>query len=298
MNSANNPVGILDIGSNTIRFVVFEEPYIKTRPFFNEKVQCSLGEDLAMTGRLSTRGKTCALQAVTGFKNLAEALDINSLHIIGTAAMRLAEDGDEFRQELENILGHKVQMLSGDEEAAFAGRGVLSSFPQAEGVVGDLGGGSLELASIQDGLVTETISLPLGVLMIRNAKDKVKFIEDGVQNIPDSFKNRRDFYVVGGTWRAVARAHIVNKGRGDERLNGYFIPSDQYLDFARLLSQQSPQALITDFQVESRRANLLPAATLLLSALVRQLAIRSLIVSNAGLRDGVLMDVLEKLKAG
>jgi len=298
MSFQSSPIGIIDIGSNSIRFVVFESPYIKTRPAFNEKIQCGLGKDLGKTNTLNEEGKACTLKACRGFKSLADAMSLETFYVIGTAALRMAEDGPAFRAELEDIFEKTIDVLDGDREAYLAASGVLSSFPQGEGIVGDLGGGSLELACIQDGLVADTVSLPLGVLVIRNQGNKVKYIEEGLKHIPDKFKNRRDFYVVGGTWRAVAGAHMKARGMGDERLNGYYIPADQYLDFARLLSQQSPEALISEYQVESRRAALLPSATLLLSALVRELQIRSLIVSNAGLRDGVLMDILEKQKAG
>lgn len=293
-HNERNPIGILDIGSNSVRCVVFEKPYINIRPAFNEKIQCGLGRDLSTTGKLNEEGKILALEAIKGFKLLTNAMNLHKLHAIGTAALRDAQDGPEFQKTIEDVIGLPLQLLSGEQEAYYSASGVLSAFPQAEGVVGDLGGGSLELACIQDGLISKTLSLPLGVLRIKNHPDKVTFIEEGLAQIPESFKHRRDFYVVGGSWRAVARAHMKSTGQGVQRLSGYYIPSDQFLSFSRLLSQQSPEALMTDYQVEARRADLLPSATLLLSALVRELAIRSIIVSNSGLRDGVLLDLLEK----
>jgi len=290
-NKNPEAIGILDIGSNSVRCVVFEPPFIGQRPVFNEKVQCGLGRDLGTTGLLNEEAMKLAFIAVQGFSKLAEAMKLPVFKVVGTAALRDAENGAAFVELLESQLGIEVQILCGDNEARYSALGVLSTFPQAEGVVGDLGGGSLELALLRHGEVKDTITIPVGVLRVMAQKNKIDFIEDAIKTISENFKGQRDLYVVGGTWRAVARAHMRQQGR-DDRPNGYHIPAGSFVSFSRMLSQQDPDRLMADFDVEHKRAELLPAATLVLSSVTRALGAQNIIISNAGLRDGILMDIL------
>jgi len=287
------PIGIFDLGSNTIRFVVFDPPYLRQNPVFNEKVQCSLGRDLVDTGKLYPPGKECTLKSINGFKALADAMNITDLHAIGTAALRDAKDGPKFIKEIKKQTGIDVRVISGEEEATLAAKGVITFFPDGDGIVGDLGGGSLELASIKKKQVYAPVSTALGVLRIKAHDDPKAYIDAQIKNISDELCQQDLFYVIGGTWRSLANLHMQATGRNGHRLSGYMISADEMRLFAKEIAAMTPQSIRNTYIVEKERAELLPAASLLMARLIKKLGFKTIIVSTTGLRDGLLCDILE-----
>ena len=210
--------GVIDIGSNSIRMVVFEGLRRVPLPMFNERILCGLGSNLHDTGRLDPQGVEQALLNIERFGVLLRSMGVARFDAIATAAVRDAEDGAEFVAEVEGRCGFRVRVLSGAEEAEMAALGVLSGSPEADGVMGDLGGGSLELVHLVDGAIAEQATLPLGPLNLFAAsggrrKRARKIIDEALAELPWLSKMRgRAFYAVGGNWRALAHAHMAHSG--------------------------------------------------------------------------------------
>ncbi|MDO6414657.1 Ppx/GppA family phosphatase [Sphingomonas sp. BIUV-7] len=290
---AQGPVGIIDIGSNSVRLVIYEGANRMPSILFNEKIMAGLGRGLAKSGALDPQAVERALVALARFKRLAEDMGAASLRTVATAAVRDASNGKDFIARLSAI-GLPVELLPGHEEAALAGHGVLAAIPDADGLVGDLGGGSLELAPVADGEVGEGVSIPFGVLRIaamkaHTARDLERavvaaLIKAGWTGAPVD----RPFYLVGGSWRALARLHMALSSFPLPIIHQYQIDPGEAVRLVRSLSQLDPKRVKNVGGISSSRVPALPHAAQLLAVLVRLLKPSVLIVSAYGLREGLL----------
>ncbi len=145
---APRDAAVIDIGSNSVRLVVYRLEGRAIWTVFNEKVLAGLGRDLAKTGRLSPEGVIQTLQALKRFRAVLEAVNPAETFVVATAAAREAKDGQDFIDRVRDETGFVVRVLSGEEEAHYAAVGVLAGAPDADAVVGDLGGASLELVRL------------------------------------------------------------------------------------------------------------------------------------------------------
>jgi exopolyphosphatase / guanosine-5'-triphosphate,3'-diphosphate pyrophosphatase len=286
-------VGIIDIGSNSIRLVIYDGPSRIPSILFNEKVMAGLGKGLAGTGRLDPQAVERAFVALERFRLVTERIGVAQLHTVATAAVRDASNGGEFLDRAAGI-GLDVTVLSGGEEAEMAGEGVIAAFPWADGIVGDLGGGSLELARVHDGKVHERSSFPLGVLRVADIRKKGPRalrtqVEHMLRDKGWSGTGRNlPFYLVGGSWRALARLVMHSTGYPLPIVHGYAMPVETAQRAVRALAHLDKTKLKEVPQLTSSRAGSLPDAAALLALVARELGSASLIVSAYGLREGVL----------
>jgi exopolyphosphatase / guanosine-5'-triphosphate,3'-diphosphate pyrophosphatase len=211
---------VIDIGSNTVRLVVYAGLPRAPMPIYNEKSRVALGACLAGDGVISDATMKKALAALARFETLARSMKVDTLRVVATAATRETKNGHRL-VEGAAALGIRVDVLDGDTEATAAGLGVLSDNPHANGYVGDLGGGSLELIRIADGKLGERVSLPLGTLRHEALKDKsTKQITHMLQADIAALKGENGFpietdlpfYMIGGSWRTFARLHMHDVG--------------------------------------------------------------------------------------
>ena len=163
-------VGVVDVGSNSVRMVIFDGAARSPAYFYNEKVMCELGAGLSKTGKLNPRGRERALAALRRFQQLAQDLDLPGLHVVATAAVREAKDGPDFCAEVQAQTGLNVAVIDGQEEARLSAQGVLLGWPGAYGLICDIGGSSMELAEIGDGQVGRRVTSALGPLKLRDIK--------------------------------------------------------------------------------------------------------------------------------
>ncbi len=290
-------VGVFDIGSNSVRFVAYDLSFYPPLPFFNGKVTCGLGRDLEKNGKLSGKGMKRTMKALKGFMMLAEALNIGTMRAIATAAIRDAEDGPAFAKKLSSAFGLKIEILSGDEEALYSARGVMGAFPGAKGIIADLGGGSLELARIGNGNVSEATSFPLGVLRLVAHGGKAKNIIAGqLGQIGKTHGNPGTLYAIGGTWRAFAEARQTGEGVVLPHSHGYEMDADDAIGFARKIADKKEKHLVENYAVEKKRAELLPYAGLIMECLLENTKAKKVVFSNAGLRDGIIYSLLNDKK--
>lgn len=287
---ATGRIGIIDIGSNSIRLVVYEHASRAPVPVFNEKVLCGLGRDLERTGALPPDGVASALDNLQRFVTLARNMKVVRLDLLATAAVRDATDGEAFVAEVQRRTGEKVQLVTGHREAQLSGLGVVCGMPDADGVMGDLGGGSLELMALDKGKLGESVTLPLGPLRLQalSGKRTAKDVIDGslAQVKWLQAYRGRTFFPVGGAWRAFARLHMEQVNYPLHVIHEYRVSGREAREMAAMLSQQSLKSLEKIVGVSKRRLETLPVSLQVLERVLAILQPRTLRFSAFGLREG------------
>lgn len=292
-------VGIIDIGSNSIRLVVYQGPQRLPSVLFNEKVMAGLGRDLAATGAIGADALASADAALARFAAVAREMDIGRLRTVATAAVRDASNGPALIAMAARH-GLQVELLSGEQEALAAGHGVISAIPDADGIVGDLGGGSLELIRVWEGMVQDRISFPLGVLRIaaQRAKGPGALERQVAKAIRTSgWAGRGDglpLYLVGGSWRALARLDMHLNDYPLPVIHQYSLTRREVARLGRTISHVPKSALREVPGLSSGRAATLRDAASLLAMLMKYLGSDDAIVSAFGLREGLLYGVLDE----
>ena len=296
--TAEPRTAIIDIGSNSIRLVVYQGPARVPAILFNEKVLAGLGRNLAATGAIAPEGMVLAQSTLTRFAHLAREMEVTRLRTVATAAVRDAANGAELIAHAR-AAGLTVELLSGEQEALAAGYGVLSAFPDADGIVGDLGGGSLELVRVRDGEAHERVSFPLGVLRLGALRAKgepafEKHVARAIEKTGWTGKGRGlPLYLVGGSWRALARLDMVQCGYPLPIIHGYCMPADSLARLTRTLGETPRSRLRATPGLSAGRIPTMSDAAAILTLLVRQLGSASTIASAYGLREGLLHQELD-----
>jgi len=292
------PLGVIDIGSNSVRLVVYEGAVRAATPLFNEKVLCGLGRSVATTGRLGSEAVERALEALTRFRTITRILKVKNLRAIATAAVREAADGGEFMARGAEACGCDIQVLSGEQEAALAAKGILMGFEHADGFAGDLGGGSLELIDITGDRLATATTLALGGLRLMDVTgDKIEkapeIAEMAIAGVPWLDAGRgRPFYAVGGTWRALAKLHMVQSDYPLRVMHGYAIPTRDALAFCESLRKRKIAAIPGIGEISRQRREILPWGALVLETLLRRLEPSEVVFSVFGIREGLLFSLL------
>lgn len=294
----NSLAGIIDIGSNSVRLVVYQGLTRTPAVVFNEKVMAGLGRGLASDGRLSDSSINQAVTALARFAMLAEDMGVRNLRTVATAAVREARNAGRFIDTVRDRCGLEVEVISGEAEARGAALGVIAGIPDADGVVGDLGGGSLELIRVAGGAVHDRISLPIGALRLdavrrRGARALRPFIAAALDQVSWAAKgNGKPFYMVGGSWRALAQLHIHLSDHPLPVVHQYCMQPDAPARLVRSLARIDPKTLKNVTAISSSRLPSLPGAALLLDAVVKRLGSSACIASAYGLREGLLYSQL------
>lgn len=293
------PVAVIDIGSNSVRLVVYEGAVRAVTPLFNEKILCGLGRYVAATGMLGKEGMDRALAALARFRAIADAFGVGRLQAFATAAVREAQDGPEFLQSGERVLKSGIRVLTGSEEAHYAALGLRMAFPDVDGVVGDLGGGSLELINMQDGAENTATTLPLGGLRLIEASGgkldrAVAIVDEALAQVDwiDRFQGRT-FYSVGGTWRAFARLHMERVNYPLHVMQGYRIPTAEAIALAEDFRKAKKPKDVRGLSVVSpSRREVLPFGAVALERLLLRLKPQYIVTSVFGVREGIVFEML------
>ncbi|WP_425532042.1 exopolyphosphatase [Ancylobacter crimeensis] len=295
---AGAPIAVIDIGSNSVRLVVYEKLSRSPTPIFNEKASCGLGRDVATTGRLNADAVQKALVALRRFRALCDQMGVGKLYVLATAAARDAENGEAFVAECAAICRTEVQLLSGKREAQLSALGILSGVHKANGVVGDLGGGSLELADLHGQKIGPGVTFPLGGLALQDAsarslKKADKIVKDALAKDRHlEHLKGRTFYAVGGTWRALARLHMFQRGYPLHVMHGYLLPAREALEFCRVIRRVPVDTLSRIETVAEVRRPLLPYGALVLEHIIRIGKPANIFISAQGVREGLLYELL------
>jgi exopolyphosphatase/guanosine-5'-triphosphate,3'-diphosphate pyrophosphatase len=295
-----HPLAIVDIGSNSVRLVAYEGLARAPTPIFNDKMLCGLGRGVATTGKLPQEGVDKALSALRRFRALCNIMEIGDVHVLATAAARDASNGKEFLEAARAAIGAPIELLSGRREAELSALGVVSSFHEPDGVAGDLGGGSLEVNDVKVDRLGKGETLPLGGLSLmdmsgKSTKKALKIAREALEDcrVLERLKDR-SFYAIGGTWRALARLHMRQRNYPLNVMHGYSIPARDAADFAELVERVNVDALIAIDSVASARRPLLAYGAIVLEQIIRIAKPRNVIVSAAGVREGLLFERLDE----
>lgn len=289
-------VGVVDVGSNSVRLVVYEALTRSPAFFFNEKVLCGLGADLSRTGRLSAEGRRRALKALRRFAALAARMDLDVLDGVATAAVRDAEDGPEFCDLVAAQTGLRLRVASGADEARLAAQGVLLGWPGAKGIVADLGGASLELVHVGAGAVeSDGATFPLGPLRLDglSAAEADATIAQELESAAGLIGTGGGrLFLVGGAWRAMTKLHMARTGYDLDVLHGFTLSGEQMLTLAEEIAGADPTKLKGEVDVSSARLAVTPLGARVLAGLIRAVRPEKVSISAFGLREGVLWEHL------
>lgn len=295
---APRDAAVIDIGSNSVRLVVYRLEGRAIWTVFNEKVLAGLGRDLAKTGRLSPEGVIQTLQALKRFRAVLEAVDPAETFAVATAAAREALDGPDFIRRVREETGFSVRVLSGEEEAHYAAVGVLAGAPDAEGVVGDLGGASLELIRLSATGAGQGVTLPLGPFSLAgpnggsfDAERVRRLSRERIAAVAADFRTDT-FHAVGGAWRNLALLHMRLSGYPLHVVHQYQIDAQEALQAARLVAHQSKSSLERIEGMSKKRSETLPYAAVVLETLIEQLSLKRIEISAFGVREGLLFEAM------
>lgn len=290
-----NRVGVIDVGSNSVRFVVFDGAIRSPSYFYNEKVMAGLGLDLAQTGRLHPEGKERALRAMVRFNKIAQRMDLTSLAAVATEAVRAASDGPEFCQTVMDEIGIELVPISGEQEAELSAQGVLLGWPQASGLVCDIGGASMELACLDAGDVTQARSSKLGPMAVLGRFDdpnkQLDYIRDELAKLVDGFDLQTDtLFLVGGSWRALAQIHMNRTDYPLRVIHDYVVEPSDIIDTLEHVAKQTPETLEDQVNARNSRIRLLPTAAKILIELLKNIKVSEIAFSSYGLREGLMYE--------
>lgn len=294
---------VIDIGSNSVRLVIYDGPLRAPFPICNEKALCGLGRDMSDEGRLNPKAVDSALEVLARFKRLLSEHGDPPTRTVATAAVREATDGAEFVERIR-ALGLSVDVIGGGEEATLSSYGVISFEPGATGLVGDMGGGSLELVSLKNGEMGEAVSLSIGPLRLMqqtkgDLKSAAKIVEKAFDGV-SWLKQKKDdtIFAVGGAWRSIARVNMQLHRHPLPVLHHYEMSGKQAIETCDLVSRQSKSSLEVTPGISSKRIDTLPYAAVVMRTLIDAVGLKTVSISAGGLREGLLYrDLPEEIKA-
>jgi exopolyphosphatase/guanosine-5'-triphosphate,3'-diphosphate pyrophosphatase len=289
-------VGVIDVGSNSVRFVVFDGAARSPAYFYNEKIMCALGAGLSETGRLNPQGRARALDALCRFAALARGMGLQTIMSAATAAVREAEDGPDFVAEVERRTGIALDVIPGDEEARLSAQGVLLGWPGSYGLVCDVGGASMELADLAQGRVGRRVTSPLGGLKLREVKGGPKALSAHIAKVVADLHREMDnetgmrLFLVGGSWRAIARVDMHRREWPLTVLHEYRMTPAAVAATRQFIGANDVMALRGKLGISEDRMALVPATVQVLDELVRVFKPKDIAVSSYGIREGMLYE--------
>jgi exopolyphosphatase/guanosine-5'-triphosphate,3'-diphosphate pyrophosphatase len=291
-------IGIIDIGSNSIRMVVYDQQKRSPVAIYNEKVMCELGKGLATTGMLNPSGVELAKNALRRFLAMGRNMEITSLYVMATAAVRDAKDGEAFARYLEDTYDIDVDTISGKKEAKLGAYGVCASMFKPRGITGDLGGGSLELVWVDDGQIADHASVLLGSLRLldetKGDREKMKKLIDKRFGELDWLKDHKtaNFYAIGGSFRALAKMHMESSNYPLRILHEYRAEAKEFQAFVKQIAAMPADKLEKFPGVAAKRIATLPGAAMILDKIISAAKPEGIVFSASGIREGYLYEKL------
>ncbi|HYD44550.1 MAG TPA: Ppx/GppA phosphatase family protein [Phenylobacterium sp.] len=288
---------VIDVGSNSVRLVTYRVDGRSIWTIHNEKALAGLGRDLPATGRLSKRGVDTAMAALRRFARVLQDWPDAAIYTAATAAVRESEDGQAFLRRIETETGLKVRLLSGREEARYAALGVVAGEPGAEGLIGDLGGSSLELVRLEGQEPADGVTLKLGPFAL-GAPQPIdigrtrRAVDKAFAPLVERFSGKT-FHAVGGGWRNLALFHMSRTAYPLRVAHQYVMSRHEAIDTARLVARQSRSSLERIEGLSKKRAETLPYAAVVLEALLEAFQIEQVVVSAFGVREGLLYEAMD-----
>lgn len=295
--------GVLDIGSNSVRLVIYDVYGSSFVPIYNEKIHAGLGRDLRQTGRLSVQGAAETEVALARFALILKAQDVEQVLIGATAALREADDAPEFIAKMKRQTGLDLLPMSGVEEARLSAMGLLSAMPRAKGIAADLGGASLELIRVENGAPQTGETFALGPFRMLGQdltgddfqpdilRERIEQILDS-KGAPKNCLQNEALYLIGGAWRNLALIHQTQTDYPLRTMQGYQLSPHAAMELAEWAAGTGREEAVNFPGLPLRRGETLPYGALLLSELIKRLNPGRIVFSTTGLREGLIYDAL------
>ena len=287
-------VAVVDVGSNSVRLVIFDGAARIPAYFYNEKIMCALGAGMAISGRLNPEGRKRALAALKRFEALARGIGV-PLTVVATAAVREAEDGPDFCAEVQRETGIGISVIDGHAEALFSAQGVMLGWPGSRGMVCDIGGSSMELAEIADGEVGRRESVSMGPLKMRDIvggrKTRKKLIRETIEMMREKLgKQEGSLFLVGGSWRAIAKLDMLRRDYPLHVIHEYRMTLKAVRKTVKFIRDSDPQKLSSRADISTSRMELIPYAAEVLVEVLDVFKPKDVAVSSYGMREGLLYE--------
>lgn len=295
------PVAVLDIGSNSVRLVVYERHARALTPLYNEKSACALGRGIAKSGKLSEASMEQAIEAIKRFALVARMMRVGKVHILATSAVREASNRAEFVGAVEAVMESPVNVLSGEQEAHFAALGAVAGIPGFTGIVGDLGGGSLEFSLIAGGTDTNGQSFELGAIRLQDDSDAspekaAELVRTKLkESVLSAAEPGSQFAAIGGTWRSLAKLHQIKQGYPLHMVQDYTVQAEEMIAFCdEIISADSIKNYPGSGDVSNSRRELVPFGAAAMSEVLKAGRFASVVFSALGVREGFLYGMLDE----
>ncbi len=280
-HTRHQPIGVIDIGSHSIRMVIYRHYGRYPLPLFNERVTVKLGEGLDNNETLSPEKIELGLSTLRRFSHIMQAISLERTFVIATAAVRRAKNATDFTEPAEDILGAPVTILSAQDEARMVTLGLTANLQDISGLIADLGGGSLELVLVKNGNAQESTSLNMGHLSSRTKTEIVSLLNSvgWLKKLSGA-----PLYGIGGSFRALGSAYVKRTGYPLFLLHGLELKSGTVMDILASLKGDSP-----DLQgvPVGRRASIGMAAEIM-SSLIECSGVGKITISGTSIRDGIV----------
>ncbi len=288
-------VGVVDVGSNSVRLVVFDGAARSPAYFYNEKIMCGLGKGLGESGLLNPKGRIRAFAAIKRFQLLADGMGLDPLAAVATAAIREARDGPEFRDQVRAETGLNLYVIDGQEEARLSAQGVLLGWPDAKGLVCDIGGSSLEMAEIYDGQVGKRVTSALGPLKLQHIAGGQNGLIIHIKKLVECLSNsvgtdHKRLFLVGGSWRAIARLDMARRNYPLHVLHEYRMTPKSIRATLKWIAEQEQVELRRRTGTSEARMSLIPIASEVLRQIINTFQPEEIAVSSYGIREGMLYE--------
>lgn len=297
--NGSGPIAVVDIGSNSVRLVVYEREARTPTMLFNEKTLAGLGKGVAATGELADESVARALSALKRYRALSKHIGVQDTYVIATAAVRDAANGPQFVRNVEAVIGAPVRILDGSEEAHYSALGVIAGFWKPRGIVGDLGGGSLELVEVSGKTPGRGETFPLGGLRLSEmsggkVSNARKITADSLKEYawPTMNAGERTFYAVGGTWRSLGRLHLVQNQYPLHVMHNYEISAEEAIAFCRSIQSENLEDVECAEVVSKQRRGLVPFGAVVLEQVLQSMNADRVVFSATGVREGLLHEHL------
>jgi exopolyphosphatase/guanosine-5'-triphosphate,3'-diphosphate pyrophosphatase len=295
---ASAPVAVIDIGSNAVRLVIFDGLNRAPVRLHTERTICGLGKGLQKTKKLNPEGVEKALVTLKRYATLLEAMDIKNVRAVATAAVRDAEDGAKFIATVDKKYGIRIDIISGEDEARLSALGVMGNGLGSDGLIGDFGGGSLEIVAAENNKIMHQTTLPVGALRIlsfEHKHERAAYIDgylDGIPFLKDYVGE--DFYALGGAWRSIAKVHIEMTNHPIHVLDSYAIDGDTAHELIQKITKHNLKTLCRMTGMNERKAEDVSAAAMVMERLFARIEPSRVIFTGTGLREGLLFDSMPR----
>lgn len=294
---------VVDLGSNSVRLVIYRLGSQGTQQEIdNLKQTVRLSSHLGDDGRIAEAGIKAALRVLEQFCQLCRAYGVTHITGIATQAVRMAVNREEVLERIYEATGIPFRVVSGEEEARYGYLAVVNSLALEEGVTVDIGGGSTEITVFRDRRLVRADSIPYGAVSLTREflRSDLPSMKD-MKNLDRVIQRELDrrpwltglgFPVIGmgGTARSLARIHQRRRHYPLLILHGYEMwPTEvtAILDMVRsmpIVKRRNITGLSAD------RADIITAGLAILDQILKRVGTSRFVISNKGLRDGVLME--------